>query len=205
DSGIFSAAITDTGARIIWPLYNPSLVYNPLYSPTRTNTATATASSTRTHTRTRTNTPTHTNTRTATITRTATSTRTHTRTATATHTATASRTLTPSVTATQSVVSTFTFSATTTAAWSVRVNMIVLGDNPTLSLHVGDLYRFSASFSGHRLSLRNQDSTVYSGVTGFPLNSGQSVDFILPVSAPSTLQYVCDFHPAMVGQITVVP
>jgi plastocyanin len=109
------------------------------------------------------------------------------------------------MTATQSVVSTFTFSAISLTDWSVSVNNIALGNDPTLSLNVGDLYRFSAQFSGHRLSLRNQDSTVYSGVTGFPLNTGQSVDFILPADAPSTLIYVCDFHAGMTGQINVVP
>jgi hypothetical protein len=84
--------------------------------------------------------------------------------------------------------------------------MITLGDDPTLSLHVGDLYRFrTANFGFHKLSLRNQDLTIYTGVTGFPLTAMQSVDFILPADAPSTLIYVCDYHAGMSGQITVIP
>jgi plastocyanin len=51
----------------------------------------------------------------------------------------------------------------------------------------------------------NADNTVYTGVSGFPLNGVESVDFTLPVGAPSTLRYVCDAHASMSGVITVVP
>jgi plastocyanin len=82
--------------------------------------------------------------------------------------------------------------------------MIDLGDDPTLSLTTGEVYRFSMMSAGHRISLRNSDNSLYTGVTGFPLNNGQSVDFILPADAPSTLSYICDFHSAMKGQINVL-
>ena len=67
------------------------------------------------------------------------------------------------------------------------------------------MYRFSKLISAHPLSLRNADNSVYTGVAGFPLNGVQSVDFTLPVGAPSTLRYVCDLHAGMSGVITVLP
>ena len=88
----------------------------------------------------------------------------------------------------------------------MSVNTISLGEDPTLSLHVGDLYRFrAADFGFHKLSLRNQDLSLYTSITGFPLTATQSTDFILPANAPSTLIYVCDYHTEMSGQITVIP
>ena len=67
------------------------------------------------------------------------------------------------------------------------------------------MYRFSKLINPHPLSLRNADSTIYTGVAGFPLNGKQSVDFTLPVGAPNTLRYICDVHPSMQGLINVVP
>ena len=74
-----------------------------------------------------------------------------------------------------------------------------------MTLTVGRLYRFSKLISGHPLSIRNADNSVYTGVAGFPLNGVESVDFTLPVGAPSTLRDICDLHAGMSGVITVVP
>jgi plastocyanin len=99
----------------------------------------------------------------------------------------------------------FAFTTSNSTDWTVSENSTSLGSDPGLTLTVGRLYRFSKLISGHPLSIRNADNSVYTGVAGFPLNGVQSVDFTLPVGAPSTLRYVCDAHASMSGVITVVP
>jgi plastocyanin len=99
----------------------------------------------------------------------------------------------------------FAFTTSNSTDWTVSENSTSLGSDPGLTLTVGRLYRFSKMISGHPLSIRNADNTVYTGVAGFPLNGVESVDFTLPVGAPSTLRYICDLHAGMSGVITVVP
>ena len=67
------------------------------------------------------------------------------------------------------------------------------------------MYRFSKLINAHPLLIRNADLSVYTGVAGFPLNGVQSVEFTLPVGAPSTLRYICDVHSSMQGVINVIP
>jgi plastocyanin len=99
----------------------------------------------------------------------------------------------------------FAFTAAGSTDWTVSENSTSLGSDPELTLTVGRLYRFSKLISAHPLSIRNADLSPYTGVSGFPLNGVESVDFTLPVGAPSTLRYICDAHSSMQGLITVVP
>ena len=201
-AGVRSSS-ADYSYAILTKTATPTKSRTPTKSKTRTATAAKGATLTRTKTRTRT--AIKTQTRTKTRTRTATKTQTPTKTGTATRTSTATRTPTPSATVTASGATIFEFSAADSSDWMVSQNATSLGSDPGLTLTVGRLYRFSKLISAHPLSIRNADNSVYTGVAGFPLNGVQSVDFTLPVSAPSTLRYVCDAHASMSGVITVVP
>ena len=82
-------------------------------------------------------------------------------------------------------------------------------NNPTLTVVRGYTYYFTVNASGHPFWLQTtvgayNEPTIYStGVT----NGGDDVgliEFTVPVGAPSTLYYVCQYHSSMNGIITVI-
>ena len=81
--------------------------------------------------------------------------------------------------------------------------------NPTLTVVRGYTYYFTVNASGHPFWIQTvtgaySSGSIYStGVT----NGGDDVglvEFTVPVGAPSTLYYVCQFHSSMGGTITVI-
>jgi plastocyanin len=94
--------------------------------------------------------------------------------------------------------------------WNVANDNNNLGVSPKITLHRGTTYRFQLqSASGHTLALSldafTNSPTLYTGVTGFPLNTGNVTNFVLPSNAPNTLFYICTVHSSMAGEIEVVP
>jgi len=81
-------------------------------------------------------------------------------------------------------------------------------DNPTLSLMRGQKYVFDVNATGHPFHIQTVDGAYDSnnlytdGVTGQGTEVGQVV-IEVPLDAPSTLYYVCQFHSGMQGQINV--
>ena len=81
-------------------------------------------------------------------------------------------------------------------------------DNPTLSLMRGQKYVFDVNASGHPFHIQTAagaydvNSLYTDGVTGQGTETGQVV-IVVPLDAPSTLYYVCQFHSGMQGQINV--
>ena len=82
--------------------------------------------------------------------------------------------------------------------------------NPTLYVVRGNRYIFNINATGHPFYLQTSINSggyiagnVYStGVTGNGTQSGTLV-WDVPLDAPSTLYYVCQFHGAMGGQIVI--
>lgn len=81
--------------------------------------------------------------------------------------------------------------------------------NPGLTLLRGHTYVFTVNAAGHPFWLQttigayNNTYTYSTGVT----NGGDDVGgitFTVPENAPSTLYYVCQFHPSMNGIITII-
>jgi len=81
--------------------------------------------------------------------------------------------------------------------------------NPTITLVRGYTYYFTVNASGHPFWFQttsgayNAINTYSTGVT----NGGDDVGliaFTVPVGAPNTLYYVCQFHSSMNGTITVI-
>ena len=80
-------------------------------------------------------------------------------------------------------------------------------NNPTLNLLRGFTYTFNINASGHPFYIKTAQTTgtgnqYTSGVTGNGTQSG-TLTFAVPYNAPSTLYYICQYHLAMKGTISI--
>jgi parallel beta-helix repeat protein len=80
--------------------------------------------------------------------------------------------------------------------------------DPTLELVRGELYTFNITAPGHPFWVKTTPgrgtANAYSnGVTGNGTSSG-ILTFSVPMTAPDTLHYNCEFHAPMTGQINVI-
>ena len=81
-------------------------------------------------------------------------------------------------------------------------------NNPTLYLSRGETYYFAVNASGHPFYIKTQNSTgtsnAYSdGVTNNGTASG-TITFIVPMDAPDTLHYNCQYHSSMNAPIYIL-
>jgi hypothetical protein len=99
------------------------------------------------------------------------------------------------------------FSVINSGAGSYTIDGVI--NNPTITVVRGYTYYFTVNASGHPFWFQttsgayNAGNTYSTGVT----NGGDDVgliEFTVPVGAPSTLYYVCQFHSSMNGTITVI-
>jgi plastocyanin len=86
--------------------------------------------------------------------------------------------------------------------------MIDGSSNPSLTLTRGDTYTFQIVASGHPFWIKTVKSigtgnAYSSGVTGNGTDNG-TLTFTVPLDAPSTLFYDCQFHFNMSGTINIV-
>ena len=80
--------------------------------------------------------------------------------------------------------------------------------NPPLQLTRGETYTFNINASGHPFLIKTVQGSgagnqFSNGVTGNGTQVG-TLTFTVPLNAPSTLFYNCQFHPLMTGMITVI-
>ena len=99
---------------------------------------------------------------------------------------------------------TTTFTVTNNGITSYVINGT---NNPNLKLVRGQTYVFQVNAVGHPFWIKSIQSTgtgnaFSSGVTSNGTQSG-SVTFVVPMDAPSTLFYDCEFHPSMTGQLNI--
>lgn len=79
--------------------------------------------------------------------------------------------------------------------------------NPTLNLVRGQTYIFNINASGHPFFIKTTNiagtSNAYNdGVTGNGTDVG-TLTFVVPLNAPASLHYNCQFHSSMNGPINV--
>jgi hypothetical protein len=79
--------------------------------------------------------------------------------------------------------------------------------NPTLNLIRGQTYTFNINAAGHPFWIKTVNSTgtanAYNdGVTGNGTDVG-TLTFVVPLNAPASLHYNCEFHASMNGAINV--
>jgi hypothetical protein len=81
--------------------------------------------------------------------------------------------------------------------------------NPTLNLVKGQTYIFDINASGHPFWIQTipgsySSEDIYNeGINGNGITLG-TLTWIVSLSAPETLYYVCQFHPAMAGVINII-
>ena len=79
--------------------------------------------------------------------------------------------------------------------------------NPTLALLRGFTYTFTVNASGHPFWIKTSQTTgtgnqYNTGVTGNGTQSG-TITWNVASDAPSTLYYICQYHSAMTGTISI--
>jgi plastocyanin len=97
-----------------------------------------------------------------------------------------------------------TFAVSNNSLTSYRIDGAT---NPTLSLIRGQTYTFNINASGHPFWIKTVNSigtanAYNSGVTGNGTDVG-TLTFVVPLNAPASLHYNCEFHSSMNGAITV--
>ena len=81
------------------------------------------------------------------------------------------------------------------------------GNDPTLTVNIGDTLNFNMNAVGHPLRITNQNGAynpaneVTSGVTGAGTDTGGTVAWDTTGLAAGTYYYVCENHATMIGQI----
>jgi hypothetical protein len=98
------------------------------------------------------------------------------------------------------------FNVTSSGASSYVING---SNNPSITLVRGVTYTFNINASGHPFNIQTSEGSfnsanLYSdGVTGNGTQVGV-LTFVVPLSGPSTLYYVCSFHSSMNGTINII-
>jgi hypothetical protein len=88
-------------------------------------------------------------------------------------------------------------------------NYVILGSNdPTVDLTRGATYNFSINAPGHPFWIKTANSTgsgdaQITGVSGNGTDSG-IIQFVVPLDAPDTLYYNCEFHAMMAGEFNII-
>ena len=80
--------------------------------------------------------------------------------------------------------------------------------NPNLTLKRGKTYVFDLNVTGHPFWIKTSPTTgtgnaFTEGVSGNGSTTGQ-LTFTVPMTAPDTLHYICQFHGAMQGQLNII-
>jgi len=97
-----------------------------------------------------------------------------------------------------------TFAVSNNSLTSYRIDGAT---NPTLNLIRGQTYIFNINASGHPFWIKTVNSTgtanaFNTGVTGNGTDVG-TLTFVVPMNAPASLHYNCEFHASMNGAINV--
>jgi len=112
----------------------------------------------------------------------------------------------PTTTTTTTTVAPNTFNVTNNGTGNYVIDGVA---NPTLSLVEGEVYTFVIAAVGHPFWIKTVSSTgtanqYNTGVTNNGTDSG-TITFVVPVGAPATLYYNCQYHSAMAGTILITP
>ena len=102
----------------------------------------------------------------------------------------------------------FDVTNTGTTAYVLNGGDLTNASNPSLTLTRGMTYTFTVNASGHPFFIKsvqgNTNANAYnSGVTNNGSQNG-TVSFTVPMDAPNTLYYNCQFHSAMTGVLTII-
>ncbi len=104
-----------------------------------------------------------------------------------------------------SIPETTTYTVTNSGASDYVFNSVV---DPTLTLRRGTTYTFNLSVSGHPFYIKTAQvtgvgSAYNDGVTTNGAETGVFT-FVVPMTAPNTLYYICSLHASMTGIINII-
>ena len=105
------------------------------------------------------------------------------------------------------------------SSWAVTANLssayrfsgpgnLSTQDNPTIHLVRGQKYQFNLNASGHPFNIQtvsgayDSNNLYTTGVTNAGAAVG-TIEFDVPMDAPNTLYYVCQYHSSMAGTIDI--
>lgn len=96
---------------------------------------------------------------------------------------------------------------TGSSAYVFNGGVLVSASNPGLTLQRGKTYTFTVDAAGHPFLIKTVQvtgtaSAYNDGVTNNGASNGV-ISFTVPINAPDTLFYICEFHSVMVGTITI--
>lgn len=96
---------------------------------------------------------------------------------------------------------------TGSSAYVFNGGVLVSASNPGLTLQRGKTYTFTVDVAGHPFLIKTVQvtgtaSAYNDGVTNNGASNGV-ISFTVPINAPDTLFYICEFHSVMVGTITI--
>src|SRR5262245_26831386 len=99
-------------------------------------------------------------------------------------------------------VASTTFQVSNNSDTSYRIDG---ANNPTLNLTRGETYIFNINASGHPFFIKTTNiagtsNAFNTGVTGNGTDVG-TLTFVVPLNAPASLHYNCQFHSSMNGAI----
>lgn len=102
----------------------------------------------------------------------------------------------------------FTVGNSGSSAYIVTGGDLENASNPDLTLKRGETYTFNMEASGHPFFIKTTATlgtgdTYDEGVTGNGEETGM-ITFEVPMDAPDTLFYICEFHSSMTGTINIV-
>ena len=102
---------------------------------------------------------------------------------------------------------TYNVTASGTTAYVFNGEGLTNSNNPNFTFKRGGTYTFNVTAAGHPFYLNSVQGTgtanaYNSGVTNNGAVSG-SITFTVPMNAPNTLYYNCQFHGSMFGTITI--
>ena len=97
-----------------------------------------------------------------------------------------------------------TFTVTNSGTTDYVINTL---NDPTLNLIKGSTYTFNVNAVGHPFWIKTAQTTgtgnqYNTGVTNNGTDSG-TITFTVPLDAPNTLYYICEFHSSMSGILSI--
>jgi protein tyrosine phosphatase (PTP) superfamily phosphohydrolase (DUF442 family) len=103
---------------------------------------------------------------------------------------------------------TYNVTANGTTSYTFNGEGFTNSSNPNLTFKRGGTYTFNMSAAGHPFFINTVQgtgiaNTYASGVTNNGAVSG-TITFTVPMNAPNTLYYNCQFHASMFGTITII-
>ena len=93
-----------------------------------------------------------------------------------------------------------------TAYHLTGANINISGDNFPVNISVGDTIKFEVNVSGHPFWIKTAATTGTNNPVANPsaINNGAETGIITwTPNTPGTYYYICEYHPSMLGTITI--